>query len=51
MPPRLLVLQGERDFEVTTKDFNLWKSGLAGRKDTTFHSYPPLNHLMVAGPG
>ncbi len=48
---RMLILQGERDFEITMKDFNLWKSGLAGRKDTTFHSYPALNHLLVAGQG
>jgi uncharacterized protein len=51
MPPRLLILQGERDFEVTSKDFSLWKNGLAGRKDTTFHSYPSLNHLMETGQG
>jgi dienelactone hydrolase len=48
---RVLVLQGERDFQTTMKDFNLWKTGLAGRKDTAFHSYPALNHLMVAGQG
>ena len=48
---RVIVIQGERDFEITTKDFNLWKSGLAGRKDTTFRSYPELNHLLVAGQG
>ncbi|HTX36056.1 MAG TPA: hypothetical protein VME43_13590 [Bryobacteraceae bacterium] len=51
LPARVLVIQGERDFEITTKDFNLWKTGLAGRKDTTFHSYPGLNHLLVAGQG
>jgi uncharacterized protein len=51
IPTRLLILQGERDFEITMKDFNLWKSGLAGRKDTAFHSYPALNHLLVAGQG
>ncbi|HUA61583.1 MAG TPA: DUF3887 domain-containing protein [Verrucomicrobiae bacterium] len=51
MPPRVLVLQGERDFQTTIKDFNLWKNGLAGRKDTTFRSYPALNHLMTPGQG
>ena len=47
----VLVLQGERDFESTMKDFNLWKTGLAGRKDAVFHSYPALNHFFVAGEG
>ena len=47
----LLVLQGERDFQVTMKDFNLWKAGLAGRKDVTARSYPALDHLFVAGEG
>ncbi len=47
----MLVLQGERDFETTMKDFTLWKTGLAARKDAQFHSYPALNHLFVAGEG
>jgi pimeloyl-ACP methyl ester carboxylesterase len=46
----MLVLQGERDFQVTMKDFNLWKAGLAGGK-SAFKSFPALNHLMVAGEG
>jgi hypothetical protein len=36
---------------VTMKDFQMWKSGLAGKKDTGFHSYPALNHLFIAGEG
>ncbi|MBZ5725405.1 MAG: alpha/beta hydrolase [Acidobacteriia bacterium] len=47
----ILILQGERDFQVTMKDLDLWKAGLAARKDVTFHSYPALNYLMVAGEG
>ena len=47
----VLVLQGERDFQVTMKDFGLWKSGLSGRSDVTFHSYPALNDLFIAGEG
>ena len=47
----ILFLQGDRDFQVTTKDFQLWKSGLAGRKGAEFHNYPPLNHLFIAGEG
>jgi len=47
----ILILQGERDYQVTMKDFGLWKSGLAGRKNVTLKSYPALNHLFMAGEG
>jgi uncharacterized protein len=47
----MLILQGERDYQVTMKDFELWKSGLAGRSGVTFESFPKLNHLFVAGEG
>jgi len=47
----MLLLQGERDFQVTMEDFSLWKTGLAGAKNMTFHSYPALNHLFIAGEG
>ena len=47
----MLIMQGDRDYQVTTKDFDLWKAGLAGRKDVTFKSYPALNHIFVAGEG
>jgi hypothetical protein len=46
-----LFLQGERDFQVTMKDFEIWKTAMAGRRDATFHSYPALNHLFIAGNG
>jgi uncharacterized protein len=46
-----LFLQGERDFQVTMKDFTIWKAAMAGRRDATFHSYPALNHLFIAGKG
>jgi len=47
----MLILQGERDYQVTMKDFNLWKAALAGRSTATFRSYPALNHLFIAGQG
>ena len=47
----VLVLQGERDFQVTMKDFTLWKTGLNGQKGAQFQSFPALNHLFVAGEG
>jgi dienelactone hydrolase len=47
----MLVLQGERDYQVTMEEFSRWKSALADRTDVSFHSYPTLNHLFVAGAG
>jgi dipeptidyl aminopeptidase/acylaminoacyl peptidase len=47
----MLILQGERDYQVTMKDFELWKASLADRKNVTFRSYPKLNHLFIAGEG
>jgi dienelactone hydrolase len=47
----MLILQGERDFQVTMSDFALWKSGLGARKNVEYHSYPALNHVFVAGEG
>lgn len=47
----LLILQGERDYQVTMKDFSLWKTALAGRWNASFRSFPALNHLFIAGQG
>ncbi|MCA9005468.1 MAG: alpha/beta fold hydrolase [Planctomycetaceae bacterium] len=46
-----LILQGERDYQVTMDDFAKWKQALGGRKDVRFKSYPKLNHLFMAGEG
>ncbi|HEX2167808.1 MAG TPA: alpha/beta fold hydrolase [Longimicrobiales bacterium] len=47
----LLVLQGERDYQVTMSDFAIWNDALEDRSDTTLKSFPSLNHLFVAGSG
>jgi dienelactone hydrolase len=47
----MLILQGERDFQVSMKDFALWKAAVGGSKGVTMRSYPALNHLFVAGEG
>ena len=47
----MLILQGERDYQVTPSEFARWRDALAGRRDVTFHSYPALNHLFIAGTG
>jgi fermentation-respiration switch protein FrsA (DUF1100 family) len=47
----MLVLQGERDYQVTMTDFVMWKRILAERQNVRFISYPELNHLFIAGEG
>lgn len=47
----MLFLQGERDFQVTMKDFGMWREAMKGRANATFRSYPVLNHLFLAGDG
>jgi dienelactone hydrolase len=51
LPKPMLILQGERDYQVTMKDFGIWKSALGGRKDVILKSYPKLNHLFLEGEG
>ena len=45
----MLILQGERDYQVTMADFALWKAGLGNSKGVVMKCYPALNHLFVAG--
>jgi alpha-beta hydrolase superfamily lysophospholipase len=54
-PPRLaatlkqpmLILQGEKDYQVMMKDFENWKAALSKRRDVEFKSYPKLYHLFI----
>jgi hypothetical protein len=48
---RMLILQGERDYQVTMADFAGWKKGLSGRGQVTLRSYPRLDHHFVEGEG
>ena len=47
----MLILQGERDFQVTMADFARWRAALGSRASVVFRSYPALNHLFIAGTG
>jgi hypothetical protein len=47
----ILVMQGERDYQVTMTDFGLWKTALAGHANATLKSYPALNHHFMPGTG
>jgi dienelactone hydrolase len=47
----ILVLQGERDYQVTMDDFAKWKAAVGARSAVMLKSYPGLNHLFIAGAG
>lgn len=47
----ILVLQGERDYQVTMTDFNIWKSNFDLDGNWNFLSYEKLNHLFMSGEG
>jgi dienelactone hydrolase len=47
----MLILHGERDYQVSTEEFARWKAALGSRRDVTLRSYPALNHLFIAGSG
>lgn len=42
----MLIMQGENDWQVSMKQFNGWKDGLAGRSNVEYKSYPSVNHLL-----
>jgi dienelactone hydrolase len=47
----MLILQGERDYQVTMADFEGWKQLAAARPATTIKSFSKLNHLFMEGVG
>jgi dienelactone hydrolase len=47
----VMVLQGERDYQVTMKDFEIWKKELGGNTKNALKSYPALNHPFLKGEG
>jgi hypothetical protein len=47
----MLILQGERDYQVTLEDLQGWRRTLGGLPGVTIKSYPTLNHLFMPGEG
>lgn len=47
----MLILQGERDYQVTMVDFQNWKTALSSHANVQFKSYPDLYHLFISGTG
>jgi uncharacterized protein len=52
IPQPLLILQGDRDYEVTVADdLSGWTTGLAGRPGVTVARFPQADHLFIDGSG
>jgi len=47
----ILILQGERDYQVTITDLNIWKKAIGKSKNVVIKSYPKLNHSFTEGEG
>ena len=47
----MFFAQGGRDYQVTEKDFTLWKNQLKNNKLAEFKFYPSLSHLFINGSG
>ena len=47
----ILILQADRDYQVTNANFEEWNKALAKRKNVTLKSFPGLNHLFMPGQG
>jgi dienelactone hydrolase len=54
LPQPMLILQGERDYQVTMDDYAVWKQALGdgtSNRVVQYRSYPGLNHLFMPGTG
>ena len=47
----MLVMRGDRDYQVIAEDFAAWKKGLAGMKKVKLVEVPGANHLFIVGTG
>ncbi len=47
----MLVLQGERDYQVTMQDFQNWTEALSNTSTVQLKHYADLNHLFISGSG
>lgn len=47
----MLILQGDRDYQVTMEDYNNWKQALDGKSNVIFKVFEKLNHLFISGEG
>jgi dienelactone hydrolase len=45
----MLILQGQREYQVTMDDFDGWKKELGNKANVEFKLYPDLNHVFITG--
>jgi hypothetical protein len=43
----MIILQGERDIQVSMTDFDNWKMALGSRKNVVLKSYPAVGHMFI----
>ena len=48
---RVLIVRGDRDYQVTAADWAAWRAATAGEARAASRQYPSLNHLFVARTG
>jgi dienelactone hydrolase len=51
IPQPILVLQGEKDYQVTMTDFKRWVEELNGTRQIEYRSFPGMTHLFSEGEG
>jgi dienelactone hydrolase len=47
----ILILHGDRDYQVIDEDIRDWQNGLKGDPKVQVETFPALNHLFIAGVG
>ncbi len=47
----MLIMQGDRDYQVGAADLNGWKQALDKKTIVAFKTYPTLNHIFMPGTG
>jgi dienelactone hydrolase len=47
----ILILHGERDYQVLEEDIEGWRKGLSGQENVHIDTLPSLNHLFIEGKG
>lgn len=47
----ILILQGGRDYQVSMKEYDIWKARMGAKKNVTLRVFERMNHLMIAGEG
>ncbi len=48
---KILIMQGGRDYQVTTADYNTWQKELKTFPNVQFKLYDKLNHFFIEGTG